>query len=381
MEKKNNMEELDLDNILSGDEIATLFEEPPKKEPKEEPKEEKKEETTDFDEDNPFGTSQKESVGSEDEDIQGKGDTDDKGISSSPKNKNFYSSITDALVVDGIFPDLDKETIQNVKTPEDFQKIIEEQINARFTEKEKRINEALNNKVEPSVVQQYESTIDYLNNINDDSLSAEDEEGENLRRQLIYNDYLNRGFSKTRAEKMVNDAIENGTDIDDAKDALQGVKDFYNNKYKEILDSAKENEEKLAEERTKQSENLKKSIMEDKNLYGDVDVDKATRTKIYDFITKPVHKDSNGNYMTALQKYQSENTIEAMKNFAICYTLTNGFKDWSKLGSKQAKKEVKKGLANLEKVINSTSRNNDGSLGFVSFDESSYLGQGMQLDI
>lgn len=375
------MEELDLDNILSGDEIATLFEEPPKKEPKEEPKEEKKEETTDFDEDNPFGTSQKESVGSEDEDIQGKGDTDDKGISSSPKNKNFYSSITDALVVDGIFPDLDKETIQNVKTPEDFQKIIEEQINARFTEKEKRINEALNNKVEPSVVQQYESTIDYLNNINDDSLSAEDEEGENLRRQLIYNDYLNRGFSKTRAEKMVNDAIENGTDIDDAKDALQGVKDFYNNKYKEILDSAKENEEKLAEERTKQSENLKKSIMEDKNLYGDVDVDKATRTKIYDFITKPVHKDSNGNYMTALQKYQSENTIEAMKNFAICYTLTNGFKDWSKLGSKQAKKEIKKGLANLEKVINSTSRNNDGSLGFVSFDESSYLGQGMQLDI
>lgn len=375
------MEELDLDNILSGDEIATLFEEPPKKEPKEEPKEEKKEETTDFDEDNPFGTSQKESVGSEDEDIQGKEDTDNKGVSSSPKNKNFYSSITDALVVDGIFPDLDKETIQNVKTPEDFQKIIEEQINARFTEKEKRINEALNNKVEPSVVQQYESTIDYLNNINDDSLSAEDEEGENLRRQLIYNDYLNRGFSKTRAEKMVNDAIENGTDIDDAKDALQGVKDFYNNKYKEILDSAKENEKKLAEERTKQSENLKKSIMEDKNLYGDVDVDKATRTKIYDFITKPVHKDSNGNYMTALQKYQSENTIEAMKNFAICYTLTNGFKDWSKLGSKQAKKEVKKGLANLEKVINSTSRNNDGSLGFVSFDESSYLGQGMQLDI
>lgn len=375
------MEELDLDNILSGDEITTLFEEPPKKEDKEEPKEEKKEETTDFDEENPFGTSQKEGVGSEDEDIQGKGDTDNNGISSSPNKNNFYSSITDALVVDGIFPDLDKETIQNVKTPEDFQKLIEEQINARFDEKQKRINEALNNNVEPNIVQQYESTLDYLDNINEDSLSAEDEEGETLRRQIIYNDYLNRGFSKSRAEKMVKDAINNGTDIEDAKDALQGIKDFYNNKYKEILDNAKENEKKLVAERTKQSENLKKSIMEDKNLYGDVNVDKATRTKIYDFITKPVHKDANGNYMTALQKYQSENTVEAMKNFAICYTLTNGFKDWSKLGSKQAKKEVKKGLANLEKVINSTSRNNDGSLGFVSFDESSYLGQGMQLDI
>lgn len=375
------MEELDLDNILSGDEITTLFEEPPKKEDKEEPKEEKKEETTDFDEKNPFGTSQKEGVGSEDEDIQGKGDTDNNNISSSPNKNNFYSSITDALVVDGIFPDLDKETIQNVKTPEDFQKLIEEQINARFDEKQKRINEALNNNVEPNIVQQYESTLDYLDNINEDSLSAENEEGETLRRQIIYNDYLNRGFSKSRAEKMVNDAINNGTDVDDAKDALQGIKDFYNNKYKEILDNAKENEKKLVAERTKQSENLKKSIMEDKNLYGDVDVDKATRTKIYDFITKPVHKDANGNYMTALQKYQSENTVEAMKNFAICYTLTNGFKDWSKLGSKQAKRDVKKGLANLEKVINSTSRNTDGSLGFVGFDESSYLGQGMQLDI
>lgn len=375
------MEELDLDNILSGDEITTLFEEPPKKEDKEEPKEEKKEETTDFGEKNPFGTSQKEGVGSEDEDIQGKGDTDNNNISSSPNKNNFYSSITDALVVDGIFPDLDKETIQNVKTPEDFQKLIEEQINARFDEKQKRINEALNNNVEPNIVQQYESTLDYLDNINEDSLSAENEEGETLRRQIIYNDYLNRGFSKSRAEKMVNDAINNGTDVDDAKDALQGIKDFYNNKYKEILDNAKENEKKLVAERTKQSENLKKSIMEDKNLYGDVDVDKATRTKIYDFITKPVHKDANGNYMTALQKYQSENTVEAMKNFAICYTLTNGFKDWSKLGSKQAKREVKKGLANLEKVINSTSRNTDGSLGFVGFDESSYLGQGMQLDI
>ena len=228
------MEELDLDNILSGDEISTLFEEPPKKESKEEPKEEKKEETTDFDEDNPFGTSQKESVGSEDEDIQGKGDTDNNGVSSSPKNKNFYSSITDALVVDGIFPDLDKETIQNVKTPEDFQKIIEEQINARFDEKQKRINDALNNNVEPNIIQQYESTLDYLDKINDESLSAENEEGENLRRQIIYNDYLNRGFSKSRAEKMVNDAINNGTDVDDAKDALQGIKDFYNNKYKEI---------------------------------------------------------------------------------------------------------------------------------------------------
>lgn len=375
------MEGLDLENIMSDDELTSLFEEPPQN--KEEIKNEKKDEPIEEEvvDENELFTNSPESVDGKKEDKQGKGDTNTKDVSTSP-NKNFYSSITDALVVDGILPDLDKETIENVKTPEDFQKIIEDQINARFDERQKRINEALNNNVEPNVINQYENTLAYLDNLTDDKISAESDEGENIRKQLIYQDYINRGFSKQRAEKMLNDSINNGTDIDDAKEALENNKDFFNNKYKEILENAKVEEEKNAELRKKQSDELKNSIMTDKHLYGDVDLDKTTRQKIFDNMFKPTHKDKDGNYMTEIQKYQSEHSVDALKNFAICYTLTNGFKDWSKLGSKQAKKEVKKGLANLEKVINSTARNNDGSLNFVSnIDESSYLGKGMKLDL
>ena len=133
-------ETLSMDNILGQDEIDSLFtdslknDEPSKEETQEDakdPPEKKKEEskTTEVDIDELFDSP--EGVSSE-ENIEEKEDTTpDKGSTSPNK---LYSSIAKAFAEEGIFPDLDKETIQNVKTPEDFQKIIEEQINARFTE-------------------------------------------------------------------------------------------------------------------------------------------------------------------------------------------------------------------------------------------------------
>ena len=83
---------------------------------------------------------------------------------------------------------------------EAFAELIEKQIQARFDEKQKRIDEALGVGVEPSAIQQYERTLDYLDGISDDTISDESEKGETLRKQLIYQDFINRGYSKERAE-------------------------------------------------------------------------------------------------------------------------------------------------------------------------------------
>lgn len=378
------MEELGLDNILNEDEVLDLFGTDNDDKQQEEIKENKiekenNEETTEVIDENELFSDEPEGVGSE-ENNQDRKDTAQNNSSPSNQN-NFFSSIATALVEEGIFPDLDDETLNNVKTPEDFKKIVEQQIQAGLDEKQKRIDEALNNGVQPSEIQQYEGVLDYLDKIDDEKLSEESEQSEQLRKNLIYQDFINRGYSKERASKMTDKSIETGNDVEDAKDALESNKEFYSNKYKTLLDDAKKNEEKLVNERKKQSEDLKKSIMEDKYLYGDVDVDKNTRKKIFENMSKPVYRDSNGNYLTEIQKYQIEHTADAVKNFAICYTLTNGFKDWNKLGNKQAKREVKRGLAKLENVINSTQRDSNGSLNFVGFDENSYLGKGVKLDI
>lgn len=372
---------LDLDNILSDDEVGTLFDDNTNNEDTAKntvDNDEDKNKTTEIHEDELFDES--ESVGSEEkEDNKVKEDINTNSIGS--PNDNFYSSIANACAVDGIFPDLDEESISKVKTPEDFAELIKQQIKSGLDERQKRIDDALNAGVEPSLVKQYEGAIDYLNDIDDDVLSEESDEGENLRKRLIYQDYINRGFSKKRAEKMVNDAIEKGTDIEDAKDALQGNKDYFNNKYKELLDEAKEEEKRVKEERETQVNKVKDEILKDKNLFGDVDLDKNTRQKIFDNMTKPTFKSKNGQYMTELQKYQSEKPMDFLKYVSICYTLTDGFKDFGKLGAKQAKKEIKKGLANLTKVINTTSRDSNGNLNFVSnVDENTYIGKGMKLD-
>lgn len=384
-------ETLSMDNILGQDEIDSLFtdslddNEPSKEETQEDtkdPPEKKKEEskTTEVDIDELFDSP--EGVSSE-ENIEEKEDTTpDKGSTSPNK---LYSSIAKAFAEEGIFPDLDDEAISNVKSPEDLRDLVEQQIKSGLDERQKRIDEALNAGVETSTIKRYESTINYLDSITEEALNSETAEGEKLRKQLIYQDYINRGFSQQRATKEVQKAIDNGTDIDDAKEALQGTKDFFKAQYKTLIDDAKREEALEIEERKKQAAELKNSILSDKKVFGDLEVDNNTRKKIYENISKPVYKDNEtGELYTAIQKYEMENRTDFLKYIGLVYTLTDGFKNLDGLIKNKVRKETKKGLRELEHTLNNTARNTDGSLRFtsgVNEDPESFIGKGWDLDV
>ena len=382
-------ETLSMDNILGQDEIDSLFtdslenDEPSKEETQEDakdPPEKKKEEskTTEVDIDELFDSP--EGVSSE-ENIEEKEDTTpDKGSTSPNK---LYSSIAKAFAEEGIFPDLDDEAISNVKSPEDLRDLVEQQIKSGLDERQKRIDEALNAGVETSTIKRYESTINYLDSITEEALNSETAEGEKLRKQLIYQDYINRGFSQQRATKEVQKAIDNGTDIDDAKEALQGTKEFFKAQYKTLIDDAKREEALEIEERKKQAAELKDSILSDKKVFGDLEVDNNTRKKIYENISKPVYKDNEtGELYTAIQKYEMENRTDFLKYIGLVYTLTDGFKNLDGLIKNKVRKETKKGLRELEHTLNNTARNTDGSLRFtsgVNEDPESFIGKGWDL--
>ena len=386
-------EELSLDNILGAEEIENLFvedgetqdtspanEEPPKKE--EEPSKDKEETTEVVDVDNLF-TDTPESVGSGKENTEGKEDTTPKEDGTSPKN--FYSSIAKALKEEGIFPDLDDEGLSKVKDPEDFRDLIDQQIKAGFDERQKRIDEALNAGVEPTEIRKYESTINFLGSIKEENISDEGDKGEKLRKDLIYQDFINRGYSKERAAREVQKSFNAGTDIDDAKEALKSNIDFFRDKYDELVNDAKSEAEEEEKERKEQAEKLKSSILNDKDVFGDLSVDKSTRQKIYDNIAKPVYKDpETGEYFTAIQKYEMENRTDFLKNIGLLFTLTDGFKNLDGLVKGKVKKEVKKGLRELEHTLNNTARTSDGNLKFVSGvdeDPESFIGKGWNLDV
>lgn len=386
-------EELSLDNILGAEEIENLFVEdedtqdtppangePPKKE--EEPDKDKEETTEVVDADNLF-TDTPESVGSGKENTEEKEDTTPKEDGTSPKN--FYSSIAKALKEEGIFPDLDDEGLSKVKDPEDFRDLIDQQIKAGLDERQKRIDEALNAGVEPTEIRKYENTINFLDSIKEENISDEGDKGEKLRKDLIYQDFINRGYSKERAAREVQKSFNAGTDIDDAKEALKSNIDFFKDKYDELVNEAKSEAEQEEKERKEQAEKLKSSILNDKDVFGDLSIDKSTRQKIYDNIAKPVYKDpETGEYFTAIQKYEMENRTDFLKNIGLLFTLTDGFKNLDGLVKGKVKKEVKKGLRELEHTLNNTARTSDGNLEFVSGvdeDPESFIGKGWKIDV
>lgn len=386
-------EELSLDNILGAEEIENLFVEdnetqdtppangePSKKE--EEPSKDKEETTEVVDVDNLF-TDTPESVGSGKENTEEKEDTTPKGDGTSPKN--FYSSIAKALKEEGIFPDLDDDGLSKVKEPEDFRDLIDQQIKAGLDERQKRIDEALNAGVEPTEIRKYENTMSFLDSIKEENISDEGDKGEKLRKDLIYQDFINRGYSKERAAREVQKSFNAGTDIDDAKEALKSNIDFFRDKYDELVNDAKSEAEQEEKKRKEQAEKLKSSILNDKEVFGDLSVDKSTRQKIYDNIAKPVYKDpETGEYFTAIQKYEMENRTDFLKNIGLLFTLTDGFKNLDGLVKGKVKKEVKKGLRELEHTLNNTARTSDGNLKFVSGvdeDPESFISKGWNLDV
>ena len=328
-----------------------------------------------------FGT---ESVGNEDNKNTGNEPSSFKE-GTSPKTNNFYSSIANALKKDGIFPDIDDESLAKIKSPEDFAEMFENQVQAKLDEKQQRVDKALNYGVELSDIQKFETTLDYLDNITDDVLSDESEQGENIRRQMIYNDFINRGYSKERAEREIKKSFDSGSDIEDAKEALQSNKEFYKKSYDNLVNEAKAEAEKLNKQIKEDSEKLKNSILNDSKVFGGLQIDTSTRRKVLDNISKPVYKDPDtGKLLTAIQKYEADNKLDFIKNVGLLYTLTDGFKNLDKLVGNEVKRETKKAMRELENTINNTSRYSDGNLRFVtgvSDDNDSYIGKGFSLDI
>lgn len=378
------MDELSIDNILTGPDVENLFvdgtldvqekDTPPDNDPE---GKEGENNTTEVNVNTLF-TDKPESVGSGN-DIEEKEDTDSDEGNTSPK---LYSSIAKALAEEGIFPNLDEETTSKVTNSEEFKKLIEEQIKSNFDERQKRIDEALGVGVEPDAIRQYESTLNYLDSITESAITAENDEGETLRKRLIYQDFINRGYSKDRANREVQKSFNGGTDIDDAKEALRSNREFFQGSYDKLIEDAKKEEEADRANRNKQAEELKNSILNDKKVFGDLELDKATRQKVFDSIAKPIHRDpETGEMLTAIQKYEMDNRLEFLKNLGLVFTLTNGFKSLDGLVKGKVNKEVKKGFRELENTLNNTVRTSDGNLKFTSgVDSESFIGKGWTID-
>lgn len=376
-------DEIDVENLFSDDggEEETQVTPPAPKE-KEDKENEKTTEEEEINPDDLFDNP--ESVGSGKDNQEEEEDTQsEKDKGTSPKT-NFYSSIASALKEEGIFPDLDDDTLNGIKTPEDFAEAVEKTVQARLDERQKRIDAALQADVEPDEVRRYEQTLANLDAIKEEYITDETEKGERLRKNLIYQDFRNRGYSEARAKREVEKSFNAGTDIEDAKEALESNREYFSNQYQDLIkeaqEEAKEEQRKIKEEAAQ----LKKSMLEDKEVFTGITLDKTTRQKAFENITKPVFKTEDGEYLTAIQKYEMDNPVEFRKYLSVLFTMTDGFKNIDGLVKGKIKKEVKQSLRELEHKLSSTTRNSSGNpryVGGVEEDTESYIGKGWDLDV
>ena len=293
-----------------------------------------------------FGNDDPESVGDNEKEEEEEANPEDEG--SSPKNENPYSLFAQALKGDGLFQFLDKDTVDKISDADSFMEAFKNEIDARLDDETRRYKEAIQNGMEPSVIAQYKNTIDRLEGITDEAIDDDSQRGANLRRTLLLRDFMNRGFSEERAKKQVEMIMTSGTDKDNARDALESIKDYFKTKFQEQLDFKKQEADAEREKVKREIEDFKKAVLEKDKLFEDIPVDKATRKKAYEAMTRVVKTTDEGEELNAVQLYADEHPIEFRTVLGITWALTDGFTKMGNLLQKSVNKKVNKNLQEIE---------------------------------
>lgn len=284
---------------------------------------------------------------------------DDKEDDEANPDSNIYQ-LAVALKEEGILGDDDD--ISDVDSPEAFRSLLENHIQKKLSDRHQRIEQALNSKMPTDVIKNFETTLNYLCSITSDRIKDESNEGEKLRKQLIFQDYINRGFSEEKARREVKKSFDAGTDLEDAMEAWQANYDYFKNSYDNEINKRNDEIKKAEEESKVRIEKFKKSLIEDKDAFGGIDVDKNTRQKIFNLIYNPNTTSNDGRKVSEMTRYFQEHPTDVYKYMAFFYDATDKFTNFNKLFKKQVNMEMKKGLTKLEETINGSSRTASGSL-------------------
>ena len=299
-----------------------------------------------------------ESVSSEE--TQGQKNTTPPEEEGSPNT----SSIAQALQELGVLRTLDNDRISKIADDDDLNDALEEEVHNRLDDHIKRVDEALKWRMPVSEIQMYENNLKTLNAITNEML--DDEKNENYRKNLIYQDLINKGYEKDEALETLEEYLDSGKEVDKSKKALTSLKNYYTKHYDAAKQAAKEKFEKEQADIKKQAKELKESILEDTGIFQDLDISTTDRRKIHELVSKPVETDDDGKQYSALQKYAKENPITFNKMVGMFYVLTDGFTKVEGLIKGPVKKERRKGVETLERVLNNTPRTKGGALNLKS---------------
>jgi hypothetical protein len=183
--------------------------------------------------------------------------------------------------------------------------------------------------------------------IKPDELSKE--ENVDLRKQVM-TDYfkLTTKMSDAKIEKAVQSSVDLGDDIEDSKGYLNDLRDLVK---EEIAVEEKEAQRitKLQEEENRRSlESLKEGINSLGEIIPGVQINKQTKVKMLEDITKPV-QDSKGRTTNAIWAKRAEDPM--FFDSRIAYLLETGYFEKDKPWNKASQAKVTSEISDLEKAL------------------------------
>lgn len=277
-------------------------------------------------------------------------DTEDDDIESNTDDNSsppLYKSLASVLHEQGALSSVDSSKFENIKTVEDFDALIDEEAKARefrdLTELQREALEAFRAGIDVDTFKLQKQTENDLESITEDDLTTD----QDLRRQIIYQDFINQGFSEQKALKLANRSFEVDEDVDDAKEALENIKLGLKEKYKEQVEYEKNEKIKAQKAFETRQKELEKSILETAEPLKGIKLNETARKHVLSTMMIPVSKNpETGTDENALMKDQRESKDFSQRLYTV-YTLSKGFTDFSYFG----KSEKSKANNDLEKAL------------------------------
>jgi len=275
-----------------------------------------------------------ESVGDEEDEDE----DEDTGLSQTSQ-PTLYSSLAKVLAEEGVLTSFDPKKTK-VETTEDLINAIRDTIKqnefADLTEEQKLYLEAIRTGLPAQQVAQEQSFLQQLESITSDEL----EDNQELRKQIIVSDLLNKGIPQEKALKLAQRSIDIGEDVADAAEALGELKAFQKEQMQIKLDAEKVKKAQEVEEAKQQLLKFKEAVMNTKEIIPGLKINNKVAEKVFEQAVKPVHQLPNGQMVNAVVKAKIDDPIGFETKLNYMFYITKGFTDFSKIATTQKSKAV-----------------------------------------
>lgn len=237
---------------------------------------------------------------------------------------------------------------------EDKEKYLTEQLEAFPEAGYKEAFEAVRAGVPIEQVLGYQAAIEKYNAITDEAVEAESDEASSLRKQILIENFISKGFSQVKAEKFVKKLIDDGDDVEEAKEALRDLKSVEKAAFDKIKSDQKQAIKAAEDARQANIKEFETYLKDTTEIIPGYKVTAKHRKILYDSMTKGVGV-IDGKQVDPLNKYLYENGLEGRAFLTEILLRSDYGKNKDILSVPKAKKEATK---KLEKQLTTSASSN-----------------------